>query len=181
VATSDSSNTTMSPTAFSNDQQPPLASPGAAPTHGRIAKFNEALNRSLSWDLPQPRKPHEAAVRKSLKALKPPPSTTAAAEDEDLPVPPPYKIKMVEQITLLPKPQREKLLQEAGYNVFCLRSDQVRSCCVLALAGRRLLCCTIPNQHLVMLLHHLAESRRGGIGCASAEVPAFCTVHFLAG
>jgi hypothetical protein len=113
-----------STTGFGNSQQQPFASQGAAPTNGHAAKFNEALNRSLSWDLPQPRRPHEAAVRKSLKALKPPPSTTAA--DEELPLPPPFKIKMVEQITLMPRPQREKLLQEAGYNVFCLRSDQVR-------------------------------------------------------
>ncbi|KAF6256911.1 pyridoxal phosphate-dependent transferase [Scenedesmus sp. NREL 46B-D3] len=110
-------------TAFSNGQQQLLAAPSAPTTIGRADKFHEALNRTLSWDLPQHRRPHEAAVRKSLKALKPPPSTTAA--DEELPLPPPFKIKMVEQITLLPRPRREKLLREAGYNVFCLRSDQV--------------------------------------------------------
>jgi hypothetical protein len=42
---------------------------------------------------------------------------------------------MVEQITLLPRPQREKLLQEAGYNVFCLRSDQVRAAAAAAAAA----------------------------------------------
>lgn len=43
-------------------------------------------------------------------------------------MPEPFKIKMVEQIQLLPRPQRERLLRDAGYNVFCLRSDQVGLC-----------------------------------------------------
>lgn len=37
----------------------------------------------------------------------------------------PYKIKCVEQIHLLPKEERERVIKEAGYNLFRLRSDQV--------------------------------------------------------
>jgi len=37
----------------------------------------------------------------------------------------PYKIKSIEPINLLPREEREKIIQEAGLNVFRLRSDQV--------------------------------------------------------
>ena len=39
--------------------------------------------------------------------------------------PEPYKIKMVEPITLLARPEREKCIAQAGYNPFLLRSEQV--------------------------------------------------------
>lgn len=88
----------------------------------RATKLTDALNRSMSWDLPQPPR-HEAAVQKSLTALQP--RRGVCINEDGLPVPEPFKIKMIEQITLLPHHKREKLLKEAGYNVFCLRSDQV--------------------------------------------------------
>ncbi|HCD41654.1 MAG TPA: hypothetical protein DEQ54_03410, partial [Firmicutes bacterium] len=37
-------------------------------------------------------------------------------------IPEPYKIKMVEPITLLPKEERAERIKEAGYNTFLLRS-----------------------------------------------------------
>jgi len=37
----------------------------------------------------------------------------------------PFKIKMVERITLIPREQREEALIQAGYNPFLLRADQV--------------------------------------------------------
>lgn len=37
----------------------------------------------------------------------------------------PYKIKSIEPINLLPREAREKIIKEAGYNVFRLRSDEV--------------------------------------------------------
>lgn len=40
-------------------------------------------------------------------------------------LPEPYKIKMVEPITLLPKEERAKCIREAGYNTFLLRSKEV--------------------------------------------------------
>ncbi|MGM0445961.1 MAG: tryptophanase [Bacillota bacterium] len=38
---------------------------------------------------------------------------------------PPYKIKMVEPINLISKPERKKALKRAGYNLFSLKSDEV--------------------------------------------------------
>ncbi len=38
---------------------------------------------------------------------------------------PPYKIKMVEPINLISKPERKKALNRAGYNLFSLKSDEV--------------------------------------------------------
>ena len=40
-------------------------------------------------------------------------------------IPEPYKIKMVEPITLLPKEERAKRIKEAGYNTFLLKSRDV--------------------------------------------------------
>ena len=40
-------------------------------------------------------------------------------------IPEPYKIKMVEPITLLPKEERTERIKEAGYNTFLLRSKDV--------------------------------------------------------
>ncbi|HXL05015.1 MAG: tyrosine phenol-lyase [Firmicutes bacterium] len=40
-------------------------------------------------------------------------------------IPEPYKIKMVEPITLLPKEERAERIKEAGYNTFLLRSRDV--------------------------------------------------------
>jgi len=38
---------------------------------------------------------------------------------------PPYKIKMVEPINLIPKKERQAALKRAGYNLFALRSEEV--------------------------------------------------------
>lgn len=90
--------------------------------HHHAAKLHEALNRALSWDVPEPPR-NAAAVQKSVEALQP--HHTTPAPEDDLPMPEPFRIKMIEQIQLLPRPERERLLKDAGYNVFCLRSDQV--------------------------------------------------------
>ena len=39
--------------------------------------------------------------------------------------PEPFKIKMVEPITLLNRAEREECMKKAGYNPFLLRSDEV--------------------------------------------------------
>ncbi|GAB4530957.1 MAG: tryptophanase [Anaerolineales bacterium] len=39
--------------------------------------------------------------------------------------PEPFRIKMVEPIRLLPRPERETALQHAGYNVFALRAEDI--------------------------------------------------------
>lgn len=41
------------------------------------------------------------------------------------PIAPPWRVKMVEPIKMISREQREKLLEEAGYNVFALPSDAV--------------------------------------------------------
>ncbi len=40
-------------------------------------------------------------------------------------MPEPYRIKMVERIKLIPRPQREARLKEADYNIFALRAEDV--------------------------------------------------------
>lgn len=37
----------------------------------------------------------------------------------------PYKIKMIESITLLPKEERQRKIIESGYNPFSLRAEDV--------------------------------------------------------
>ena len=44
-------------------------------------------------------------------------------EDLDMVVPPPYKVKVVEPITLLDPAGRGKAMSDAGYNTFLLHSD----------------------------------------------------------
>jgi len=41
------------------------------------------------------------------------------------PLPPPWKIKVVEPVTLQPEPMRREALEAAGYNTFLLRSEDV--------------------------------------------------------
>lgn len=81
-----------------------------------------AAHRTLSWDLPQPPRRKEK-IRQNIDQLHPPAS--APLNEDGLPTPEPFKIKMVETISLLPRARREQLLDRAGFNVFCLRSDQV--------------------------------------------------------
>lgn len=40
-------------------------------------------------------------------------------------MPPPWRIKMVEPIKMIPREERERLLEEAGYNLFALPSEAV--------------------------------------------------------
>lgn len=68
-----------------------------ASEHQTHATFAAALNRTLSWDLPEPPR-HKQAVRQSISDLHPP-AHAPLDEDEDLPTPEPFKVKMVETIT----------------------------------------------------------------------------------
>jgi tryptophanase len=52
-------------------------------------------------------------------------SSRRDAQVESKYIPEPYKIKMVEPITLLPKEERAKRIKEAGYNTFLLKSRDV--------------------------------------------------------
>lgn len=45
--------------------------------------------------------------------------------NEHLNIPEPFRIKMVERIKLHPREVREKLIKEAGYNVFMLKAEDV--------------------------------------------------------
>ncbi len=45
------------------------------------------------------------------------------AQVESKYIPEPYKIKMVEPITLLPKEERARRIKEAGYNTFLLNPE----------------------------------------------------------
>lgn len=49
--------------------------------------------------------------------------------DELLIVPPPYKVKVVEPITLLAPEERKTAMANAGFNTFLLRSDVCRLIC----------------------------------------------------
>lgn len=79
---------------------------------------------------------------------------------------------------LLPRGKREALIERAGYNVFCLRSDQVRgsgdrthisSCFALPLVGQT--CCSCTKHHIPVL------------GCSShwkhrmADDACMCLLH----
>jgi hypothetical protein len=116
------------------------ANPFNQPSHTPKRRKNKKTTTSmLDNDAAHPRTPEAAALAAKLSALAfgPPPAApafTAASssasdggsaaggpEDEGLPMPEPFKIKMVEAISLLPRGQREARLREAGYNVFCLR------------------------------------------------------------
>jgi hypothetical protein len=99
----------------------PKAGLGAS-EHQTSGSLEHALNRTLSWDLPQPPRRKEK-IRKNIDQLRLPAS--APLNEDGLPTPEPFKIKMVETIALLPRAKREALLAKAGFNVFCLRSDQV--------------------------------------------------------
>jgi hypothetical protein len=127
-------------TAFSSEQSGPAATAGKSPAKGSMpspkaglgasehqpsGSLEHALNRTLSWDLPQPPRRKEK-IRKNIDQLHPPAS--APLNEDGLPTPEPFKIKMVETIALLPRAKREALLAKAGFNVFCLRSDQVCVC-----------------------------------------------------
>jgi len=45
--------------------------------------------------------------------------------NEEIELPEPFKIKMVEKITLHPREKREELIRKAGYNVFMLKAEDV--------------------------------------------------------
>jgi hypothetical protein len=89
-------------------------------------KYAAAINRTLSYDLPQPRPASPDTKKQHLDILQGhfSFSSSDSAEDE-LPMPEPFKIKMVECIVRLPKVQREQKLKASGYNVFGLRSSEV--------------------------------------------------------
>jgi hypothetical protein len=80
----------------------PFAKPAGASSHARHAQhhakrqLSDAIARTLSYDLPEPPR-DEAAVRASVHGLSPH-ANDASLNEEGLPVPEPFKVKMVEQI-----------------------------------------------------------------------------------
>jgi hypothetical protein len=93
--------------AFSSDQASPSAAlrsssgtmPSPAKGHSEQAtrgNLADALNRTLSWDLPQPPRRKEK-IRQNIDQLHPP--TSAPLNEDGLPTPEPFKVKMVETIT----------------------------------------------------------------------------------
>lgn len=70
--------------------------PAGAHEHHTRGNLADALNRTLSWDLPQPPRRKEK-IRQNITNLHPPAS--APLNEDGLPTPEPFKVKMVETIT----------------------------------------------------------------------------------
>jgi hypothetical protein len=75
---------------------PSLSSGAPHSEHSTSRNLADALNRTLSWDLPQPPRKKDK-IRQNISSLQPP--TGAPLNEDGLPTPEPFKIKMVETIT----------------------------------------------------------------------------------